>query len=417
MSKGLTSKKLLGINGLGRIGKLTLWYHVLNKKFDGLVVNVGREVGKNLTDLVHSISGDSTYGSLDHFLYGYTDQTCNIKIKDAEKGMIEIDGFPVKFLRENRNPRDINWKSEGVRMVVECTGKFLDPTVPDSAAKGSVLGHLAAGAQKVITSAPFKIKNKAKADISHFPTLIYGINHLDYNPTQHDVISAASCTTTGLAHMINPLLEDKETNDILTASMSTVHAATNTQRVLDSIPSTGAADLRKNRSVINNIILSTTGAAKTLEKVLPQIIDFGFMADSIRIPTNTVSLISLNITFNSNVDKNGLPIITADYINNIYKMGANGAQKGLLHYSTKQNVSNDILGFPAAVVIEGQATHTRTGFLKVSSEILSAAGFNNPQNMNIPVTHAKIMGWYDNEFGSYVRSLGKLTEYVASHIG
>ncbi|MDP8201639.1 MAG: glyceraldehyde-3-phosphate dehydrogenase, partial [Candidatus Tenebribacter burtonii] len=337
--------------------------------------------------------------------------------QDRENSVIEIDGFPIKFLKKDRNPRDINWKKEGVRLVVECTGKFLDPTISDSTTKGSVLGHLAAGAQKVITSAPFKIKNKAITDTSKYPTLIYGINHLDYNPIEHEVISAASCTTTGLAHMINPLLEDKETNDILTASMTTVHAATNTQSVLDSVPGTWARDLRKNRSVLNNIILSTTGAAKTLEKVLPQIISFGFMADSIRIPTSTVSMISLNITFNSRLDEDAMPILNGDYINNIYKIVAKGSQKGLLHFSTRQNVSSDLLGFPAAIIIEGQATHARTGFLKVSSDALSAVGIQNPQDINIPVTHAKIMGWYDNEYGSYVNSLGKLTEYVASHMG
>ncbi|MBN2461912.1 MAG: glyceraldehyde-3-phosphate dehydrogenase [Candidatus Cloacimonetes bacterium] len=416
METSINEKKLLGINGLGRIGKLSLWYHLLSRKFDGLVVNVGREVGKSLDHLVQTMTSDSTYGTLDHFLYGYTGKVCQIEIRDGEKGIILIDGFPVKILNKDRNPRDIKWKDEGVRLVVDCTGKFLDPTIPDSDPKGAVLGHLTAGTQKVIVSAPFKIKNKAHADLKRYPTLIYGINHLKYNPLQHDVISAASCTTTGLAHMINPLLEDRETNHILTASMSTVHAATNTQSVLDSVPSTGTGDLRKNRSVLNNIILSTTGAAKTLEKVLPEIINFGFMADSIRIPTNTVSLISLNITFHSRVNENGMPIINADYINNIYRMVAEGSQKGLLYYTDRQNVSADLLGFPAAIVIEGNATHTRTGFLKVSSEMLSAVGIKNPQDINIPVTHAKIMGWYDNEYGSYVNCLGKLTEYVASHI-
>lgn len=417
MNNGLSKKKLLGINGLGRIGKLTLWYHVLNRKFDGVVINMGRDVGKSLEDLIQTIAADSTYGTLDHFLYGYSGKTCNIKITDKETNQIEIEGFPIKILNKQRNPKDINWKNEGVRLVVECTGQFLDPTKPDSEGRGSVLGHLTSGAQKVITSAPFKMKNGTKAEVNEYPTFIYGINHLDYDPTLHNVISAASCTTTGLAHMINPLLEDKETNDILTASMSTVHAATNTQSVLDSVPKSGAKDLRKNRSVINNIILSTTGAAKTLEKVLPQIINFGFMADSIRIPTNTVSLISLNITFNSRVDDGGLPILTADYLKNIYKMVANGSQKGLLHYAARQNVSSDLLGFPAAIIIEGDAIHTRTGFLKVSSDVLSSIGFKDAQDINIPVTHAKIMGWYDNEFGSYVNSLGKLTEHVASHMG
>jgi len=246
--------------------------------------------------------------------------------------------------------------------------------------------------------------------------MIYGINHESYNPLHHHIISAASCTTTGLAHMIKPLLEDKETANVLTASLSTVHAATNTQSVLDSVPSSGAKDLRKNRSVLNNIILSSTGAAKTLEKVIPQIKSFGFMADSIRIPTTSVSLIALNITFNSRLNENGVPYINADYIKNIYKTAAQGAQKDLLYFSSKQNVSLDLLGYPAAIVIEGNEIHTRTGFLTINTDILASLGIINIQEANIPVTHAKIMGWYDNEYGSYVNSLGKLTEYVASNI-
>ena len=412
-------KKLLGINGLGRIGKLSLWYHILSKSFDGLVINVGREVGKSLESLVDTITVDSTYGSLDHFLFGFNGKKASIKIIDDKDGTIEIDGFPIKILRHQRNPQNINWNTQGVRIVVDCTGKFLDPTLPENDSRGSIIGHLSAGAQKVIASAPFKIKNTALADSDQFPTLIYGINHMSYDPIKHHVISAASCTTTGLAHMINPLLEDKETNNILTASMSTVHAATNTQSVLDSVPASGATDLRKNRSVLNNIILSTTGAAKTLEKVLPQIINFGFMADSIRIPSTTVSLIALNITFNSRLNEKGMPIINADYLNNIYDMVANGSQNGIVYFSRKQNVSLDLLGFPAAIVIEGNATHTRTGFLKVPSSVLGSLGIKTKdiQDVNIPVTHAKIMGWYDNEYGSYVNCLGKLTEYIFSHIG
>ena len=417
MDISLKEKNLLGINGLGRIGKLTLWYSLLSRHFDGLVINVGREVGKNLEDLIHTISSDSTYGSLSRFLYGFSGKRCNIEIVDRETGQLDIDGFPVKILNKERNPLNLNWKNEGVKIVVDCTGKFLDPTVSESDPKGSLMGHMVSGAQKVIVSAPFKIKDSSIAESVSSPTLIYGINHLNYNPLKHNIISAASCTTTGLAHMMLPLLEDAETNNVLTASMSTVHAATNTQSVLDSVPSKGTSDLRKNRSVLDNIILSSTGAARTLEKVMPQIVNFGFMADSVRIPTSTVSLISLNITFNSRMDDNGSPVINASYINNIYKTVAKGAQKDLLIFSEQQNVSSDLLGFSAAVVIEGHETHTRTGFLKVPGETLAAITGHNKQDLNIPVTHAKIMGWYDNEYGSYVTSLGKLTEYIDSQEG
>ncbi|MCK9220521.1 MAG: hypothetical protein M0P47_10790 [Bacteroidales bacterium] len=405
-------KKLLGINGLGRIGKLTLWYHLQSRYFDGVVINVGREVGKGLEDIMQTISTDSTYGSLDHFLFGFTGKKCEISIVDAENGLLDFGGFPVKILRKERIPRNIGWVKEGVRIVVDCTGRFLDPTIPSDDPKGSLRGHLEAGAQKVIASAPFKIKDKSHKDSGQSPTLIYGINHLNFQPHQHHVVSAASCTTTGLAHMMKPLLEDQETMRILTASMSTVHSATNTQSVLDAVPTAGTSDLRKNRSVLDNIILSSTGAGKTLEMVLPQIANIGFMADSVRIPTSTVSLISLNITFNSRVDTFGEPVISGGYINNLYRKASQGSQIGLLHFSDKQNVSSDIMGFPAAVVIEGHETHTRTGFLPIPASLLQSMGVNEARDINLPVTHAKIFGWYDNEYGSYVRCLGKLTEHI-----
>ncbi len=410
-------KKLLGINGLGRIGKLSLWYHLLSRHFDGVVINVGREVGKGLEDVIHSIETDSTYGSLNHFLYGFSGKKCEIRIVDSQTGLLDLGGFQAKILRKERNPKDIGWSNEGIRVVVDCTGKFLDPTTPADDPKGSLWGHLEGGAQKVIVSAPFKIKDSSKPVPAYSPTLIFGINHFEYQFRHHHIVSAASCTTTGLAHMMKPLLEDKETSRILTASMSTVHAATNTQSVLDAVPATKASDLRKNRSVMNNIILSTTGAGKALEKVLPQIANIGFMADSVRIPTNTVSLISLNITFNSRINKFGEPIINADYINKIYKRVAEGSQNELLYFSEKQNVSADMMGFPAAVVIEGHETHTRTGFLTITNSPGETADTSKEHSINLPVTHVKIFGWYDNEYGSYVRCLGKLTEFIDTNGG
>ncbi len=413
----LSEKKYLGINGLGRIGKLTLWHHLLHRRFDGIVINVGRTVGKSPEALLQTLCTDSTYGTLDYFLYGRSSRSpFKVDIIDRENLSFLIDGFPVKILNRERNPYHLNWKDENVRIVIDCTGKFLDPTVSDAEGKGDLRGHLAAGAQKVIVSAPFKIKKELPHYHESFPTMIYGINHLDYQPIHQHIISAASCTTTALAHMIKPLLEDEETRHVLTASLSTVHAATNTQSVLDSVPGSGSGDLRKNRSVLNNIILSSTGAAQTLEKVLPQLVNFGFMADSIRIPTTTVSLIALNITFASRLNENKLPIIHADYIKQLYQQIANESADKLLHYSDKQNVSTDLLGLPAAIVIEGNEIHTRTGFLSIPSSVLCSTGVDM-EEINIPVTHAKIMGWYDNEYGSYVTCLGHLTEYIHSFIG
>jgi glyceraldehyde 3-phosphate dehydrogenase len=415
MSAGDKSSQPLGINGLGRIGKLTLWNHLLTRDFNTVIVNTGREVGKSLDDLIQVIETDSTYGSLSRFLYGHS-RKCEISVVDADQAILDIDGITVKILREARNPKDIAWRKEGVRFVVETTGQFLDPTLPADHKSGSLRGHLEAGAEKVLASAPFKIKDKTKSLPDDSILLVQGINHTDFDPSRHHIISAASCTTTGLAHMIKPLLDNKETSNILTASMSTIHAATNTQSVLDGVPKTGVSDLRKNRSVMNNIILSTTGSAKALEKVMPEIKRVGFMADSVRIPTNTVSLIILNLTFHTSMDEAGEPVITQDLLNDIYRKAGEGSQKDLLVYSKRQNVSSDLIGMPAAVVIEGHETHTRTGFINLPQETLQSLGVSTDAEVQIPVTHAKLFGWYDNEYGSYVNCLGQLTRYLVKNM-
>jgi len=411
MKVNLGNKKLLGINGLGRIGKLLLWNQLHLKYFDGIVVNCGRIVGKTLDDLIQVIEMDSTYGSIHKFLYGVVGKKAEIKILDAEEPLLEIEGIPVKILRTARDPKDINWLNEGVRIVVDCTGNFLDPTMHTDSGKPCLRGHLDAGAIKVICSAPFKIKSG-----NTFPddakTMIYGINHLEYDPLKHNIISAASCTTTGLAHMMKPLLENQKTSRILTASMSTIHSATNTQSILDSVPKTDASDLRKSRSVLNNIILSTTGVTKALEQVMPNIKHIGFMADSVRIPTTTVSLINLNVTFHTELDELGEPLVNRKLINEVYQKAAENSQKDLLLISNRQNVSADMIGTMAAVVIEAHETHTRTGFITIPSSTLAEQGILTDKVLEMPVTHAKIFGWYDNELGSYVNCLSRLTNYI-----
>ena len=406
------SKKILGINGAGRIGKLTLWHHLNMGSFDGFVINTGRKVGKKTEDMIDYLLNDSTFGSLDRFLYGYSGKTCELKIIDREAAIFEINGLQVKILTASRNPREINWAREGVRLVVECTGVFVDPAVPADHQKGSVRGHLEAGAEKVIVSAPFKISDQAQKRPGDSAIFVYGINHIQYDPSVQHIISAASCTTTALAHMIKPLLETRETAEIITASMSTVHAATNNQNILDVLPGAGASDLRKSRSVFNNIILTTTGAASALEEILPEIKHIGFMSDSVRVPISTSSLIMLNVTFNTKLTETGDPLISRELINDIYKKAAAGPQKGLVVYSDKQNVSTDMAGYRAAVIIEGIETHTRTGFIPVFADALRECGIEASRDVDIPVTHAKIFGWYDNELGSYVNLLGKLTVYI-----
>lgn len=412
MNTEFTKKNYLGISGLGRIGKLNLWNHLIVNHFDGYVVNVGREVGKSIDAVIQAIETDSTYGSLSDFIYGHSGKKCEIKVIDAENYILDIDGKYLKILRRERNPKSLNWGAEGVRLVVDCTGKYLDPSIPADAASGSVRGHLEAGAEKVIISSPFKIKDSSANMPEDSSMFVFGINHNQFDKAKHHIISAASCTTTALAHMMKPLIETKETADLLTASMSTIHATTNSQSILDSMPNAGAGDLRKTRSVLNNIILTSTGAAKALEKILPDIQRVGFMADSVRVPVNTASLITLNITFQSPMTESGEPVVNRNFINQLYKAYSEGPQKDLLVLSQRQNVSSDFIGREAAVTIEGCETHTRTGFIALSAETLQTYGIREAKDVQIPVTHAKIFGWYDNEYGSYVNALSKLTIFV-----
>ena len=317
MEMPLQNKRILGINGIGRIGKLTMWNHISLKHFDRIVINAGREIGKSTDDIIHYLSTDSTYGTIDRFLYGYTGKSCEIKTVDRADCLFSIDGITVKVLTKARNPKEIDWIKEGVRLVIDCTGVFLDPTLPADHPKGSLRGHLEAGAEKVIVSAPFKIKDSSYRMPGDSAMFVYGVNHSAYDPVKHHIISAASCTTTGLAHMIKPLLDTEETSKIITASMSTVHAATNNQNILDAPPKSGTKDLRRNRSVFNNIIPTSTGAAIALEEILPEIKKSG----SWPIPsgtTTTVSLISLNL-LSLNIVGMRRPVINKSFINDIYK--------------------------------------------------------------------------------------------------
>jgi glyceraldehyde 3-phosphate dehydrogenase len=334
-------KPVLGINGLGRIGKLSLWHHIGRKHFKEIVVNQGREIGMGMDAVAQTIEKDSTYGLMHTFLYGINSSPL-IKISDEKQGKLLIDGIPVTVLRKARNPKYIPWRDYGVEVVAECTGQFLDPTASPDSEKGSIRGHHLAGARVVLNSAAFKIKNKALAMPDDAVTLIYGINHQNFNPALHSLISAASCTTTGLAHMIKPLLENEKTRSILTASMATVHAVTNSQCVLDSVPRAGAKDLRKTGSILDNIILTSTNAAEALALAIPEVTEIGFMADSIRIPAKTESLIILNVTFQSKMGENRkICAIDTAGLNDIYRQAEAKGPERLLVYSEERNVSAD----------------------------------------------------------------------------
>jgi glyceraldehyde 3-phosphate dehydrogenase len=410
-------KPVLGINGLGRIGKLTLWNHIGRKYFSEIIVNIGRKAGTNLDDVALYIEKDSTYGSLHQYLHGYKAKRI-IENIDEEKGKMLIDGIPVTILRESRNPRNIPWKEHGAKVVVEATGKFKDPATPHDAKEGAARGHLESGAEKVIVSAPFKLREKGIQMPVDATTVVIGINDDQYDNSKHNIISAASCTTTCLAYMIKPLLDYFGPKKILNASMATVHAATGTQEVLDRLPGAGASDLRKNRSIMNNIILTTTGAAQTLELVIPEMRQIGFSAESVRIPTSSGSLIILVVTFS---DEIGGPAISRNLINGIYRDAEQKEKRGYIKYTEEQNVSSDIIGhFGPATIIEGHETHTRTAFAtlelskfsKLPADVLKQL----PATIEIPITQAVIYGWYDNEMGSYTNMLGDLTAKIASMV-
>jgi glyceraldehyde 3-phosphate dehydrogenase len=241
-------------------------------------------------------------------------------------------------------------------------------------------------------------------------TTVMGINDEMYDAGKHSVISAASCTTTCLSYMIKPLLEKVGADRILSASMVTVHAATGSQQVLDRLPKTGATDLRKNRSIQNNIILTTTGAAKALSLVIPEMAAIGFMAESVRIPTTTGSLIILVVNLQDDADSP----IKRDAINSIYKEYS--LINPYLQFSEEQNVSSDIIGLPAAAaVIEGTETHTRTANIQVNLAKVKADSLKPGADpiVNVPVTQAVVYGWYDNELGSYTNMLGDLTVHIS----
>jgi len=417
-------RKRLGINGFGRIGKLTLWHHIGRKHFDELVVNLGRGVGTSFEDIIHYVERDSTYGSLHGYLYGHKSESVINDVNEKE-GTVMIDGVSVRFLRTARNPAEIAWKDYGIKLVTDTTGQFLDPTLPPDNAKGSVRGHLEAGAEKVVVSAPFKIKDKKRDVGGNMPgddwvTTIMGINENHYDPRRHKIISNASCTTTCLAHMMKPLINVFGPKKIMIASMVTVHASTGSQQVLDRLPKSGVDDLRKNRSVMNNIILTTTGAAKALRLVIPEMENIGFIAESVRIPTTSGSLVILVLSIQDELSGGGS--IRREMINNIYRQAAADDPNKYLLYTDKQNVSSDIIGLPrAATVIEGHETHTRTA--EINIDLLKVPGLEKEiisnlkdHTIRIPVTQAVIYGWYDNEMAGYVNMLGDRTVSVADNM-
>ena len=411
-------KMKIGVNGLGRIGKLTVWHHVGRRYFNEIVINIGRQSGTRLADVAHYLERDSTYGALHTFLHGYQAEPVITDIDESASTMV-VDGITVSVLRTARMPRDIDWRAHDVRLVIDTTGQFLDPTLPAEHSKGSLRGHLLAGAEKVVVSAPLKIREEGVTMPDDAVTTVMGVNANDYDPRRHRIVSNASCTTTCLAHMMKPLIHAFGAKRILSASMATIHAATGSQQVLDRLPKAGKTDLRKNRSILNNIILTSTGAAKALRLVIPEMEHIGFIAESVRVPVSSGSLIILVLSIQESPSEE---MVRRGVINSVYKEAARLDPNGYLQYTRKQNVSGDILGAPqAAAVIEGNETHTRTADL--SLDLASVPGFSqsvlgslSDTVVRAPVTQAVIYGWYDNEMGSYVNMLGDRTVTIAENM-
>jgi len=314
----------VGINGFGRIGRNIMRAALGRKDIDFVAVN-------DITDaktLAHLLKYDSVLGNL----------TATI---EAREGAIAVNGDEFKVLSV-KDPGQLPWKDLGVDVVFECTGKF---TKRDDAAK-----HLAAGAKKVIITAP-----ATNPDV----TVVLGVNEAAYDKATHHIISNASCTTNCLAPVAKVI---HETFGIKKGWMTTVHAYTNDQNLLD-LPH---KDLRRARAAAMSIIPTTTGAAKAVAEVLPAL-KGRLDGIAMRVPTPNVSVVDLVCIMEKQA--------TADEVNAALKAAAEGPMKGILQFSTDPLVSIDFRGNPHSSIVDAAYTKVLDGdFLKV-------------------------MAWYDNEWG------------------
>ncbi len=314
----------VGINGFGRIGRNIMRAAMPYDDIDIVAVN-------DLTDaatLAHLLKYDSILGNLDATI-------------GARGNIISVDGDEFEVLSQ-RDPAELPWKTLGVDVVFESTGRFTDR---DSAAK-----HIAAGARRVIITAPAK-----KPDV----TVLMGVNHQTYDAAKHQIISNASCTTNCLAPMAKVL---HEAFGIKQGWMTTIHSYTNDQQLLD-LPHT---DLRRARAAALSIIPTTTGAASAVGEVMPEL-KGRLDGISMRVPTPNVSCVDLV----ANLEKPA----TADAINAAFKKAAEGPLKGILEYVEEPLVSIDFRGNPHSSIIDAPYT-------KVMGD-----------------SFAKILSWYDNEWG------------------
>lgn len=336
----------VGINGFGRIGRQV--FKAIRENYAGVLdVEAINDLMPPETN-AHLLKYDSTYGRFPGKV-------------EVRNGDIYIDGEKLKSYAE-KDPAQLPWKELGVDIVLECTGRFRD--------KESAGAHITAGAKKVLLSAPGKGVDG---------TFVLGVNEEDYDPATDDVISNASCTTNCLAPTVKIL---HDAFGIEHALISTIHSVTNDQNILD----VAHKDLRRARSAGYNIIPTTTGAARAVGLVLPEL-QGKINGMAFRVPTPTGSVVDMTAIVGQNV--------TIEEVNAAYKAVAGNESKGWLGkvfaYTDEPIVSSDIVGDPHSAILDSLSTDVMAG------------------NM------VKVVSWYDNEWG-YATRLADLTAYVAERL-
>lgn len=333
----------VGINGFGRIGRnvLRIAQSRLNEDIEIVAINARA----NADTLAHLFTYDSCYGTFNG----------NVEVKDNDT--IKVNSNEIKILRFN-DPEEIPWKELGVNVVIESTGLF---TQREKAYK-----HIKAGAKKVIITAPGKDE-----DI----TIVMGVNENEYDNYTHEIISNASCTTNCLAPLAK-VLDDKF--GIEKGLMTTIHSYTNDQRILDK----NHKDLRRARAAAESMIPTTTGAAKAVSKVLPQL-EGKLNGFSVRVPTPTVSLVDLVCEVKKDV--------TVEEVNNALKEASQGDLNGILGYCDKPLVSIDYRGDNRSSVIDALST------------------------MVMENNMVKVVSWYDNEWAYSTRTVD-LVNYICKSL-
>lgn len=330
----------VAINGFGRIGRMVFRQAIKESAFEIVAINASYPS----ETLAHLIKYDTVHGKFDGTVEAFEDH-------------LLVDGKMIRLLN-NRDPKELPWTDLGVEVVIEATGKFNS--------KEKAILHVEAGAKKVILTAPGK-----NEDV----TIVVGVNEDQLDITKHTVISNASCTTNCLAPVVKVL---DEQFGIENGLMTTVHAYTNDQKNIDN----PHKDLRRARACGQSIIPTTTGAAKALAKVLPNL-NGKLHGMALRVPTPNVSLVDLVVDVKRDV--------TVEAINDAFKTVANGALKGIVEFSEEPLVSIDFNTNTHSAIIDGLSTMVM-GDRKV-----------------------KVLAWYDNEWG-YSRRVVDLVTLVVEEL-